>query len=416
MDRELSSSFKKRRLIKTVSLASLTVILVVVAFYIIRANMEPTIERSKINVSVVGKGTVEATLEATGLVVPEYEFLITSPIQAKLEQVFRNSGEAVQAGESILQLNKDATLNDYNKLLDEQAVNHNREEQLGLNLERILNELNTQYTIKQMNIESLETALDHERALLKIGGSTDEKLKQAGLNLEISRLELLQLKRQVKNQEKTILSERKGLGYQISMQQKNIATYGKKLSGAIVQSPAKGIVTWVSNKIGAEVNVGSDLARVADLSSYKVEGKISDAYASQLKKGMEVIVKIEDQDLRGTITNIQPEVDAGMVIFFVSLNKNNHNLLRANLKVELQLVTSVRRNVLRVKNGSVFTGAEQQQIFVVQGDEAVSRTINTGLSNFNYTEILTGLRPGEKVIITELKDLQSFKKVAIKDK
>lgn len=415
MDRELPSSFKKKRIIKMAVLGGLIITSAIISFFTIRAYLQPTVERTAVDFSIAGKGNIEATVTASGLVVPENEFLITSPIHAKIEQVLRHSGEAVNVGESILQLDKQTTLNDYDKLLDEQAVNHNREEQLELTQESTLTELNTQYAIKQMSIQSVETALDHERALLKIGGSTDEKIKQATLNLEIARLELGQLKSKVKNQEKVMQSDKKGLGYQISIQQKNITAYSRKLNAAALRSPAKGIVTWVNSKVGAEVNEGAELARVADLSSYKIEGKIADAYAAQLKTGRQVIVKIEDEELRGTVTTIQPEVEGGMVKFSVSLNQSNHTMLRANLKVDLYLVTSIKHNVLRVKNGSVFTGAEQQQVFVVRGKEAVSRMVSIGLSNFEYTEILSGLMPGDEVVITELKEHQNVQKLVIKD-
>lgn len=377
--------------------------------------MEPTASRAELSLAKVTEGSIEATLNASGQVMPEYEFLITSPIHGKIEQVIRHAGESVQAGQSILQLNKEETLSNYHKMLDEQAANHNREEQLELNLERSVSELNTQYTIKQMHIQGLETALEHERALLKIGGSTDEKVKQANLNLEISQLELQQLKKQIKNQQKLMQSDRKGLGYQISIQQKNIAAYGKKLNEAEVHSPAKGIVTWVNSKIGAEVGEGAELARVADLSSYKIEGKITDVYAGQLKNGTEVIARIEDQELRGVISNIQPEVEGGMVKFFVSLKKNNHPLLRSNLRVELYVVTSIKHKVLRIKNGAAFTGAEQQQVFVMKDGEALARTIKVGISNFESIEVRSGLKAGEEVIISEIKNLNKVKKITIKD-
>ena len=415
MDRELPSSFKKKRLTKNIGLSVLLALGFFAGFLIFRQYMQPTAKRADLSLARVTEGSIEATLTASGQVMPEHEFLITSPIHAKIEQVLRHSGETVQTGQSILQLNKEETLSNYNKMLDEQAANHNREAQLELNLEKSVSELTTQYTIKQMYIQGLETALEHEQTLLKIGGSTEEKVKQAGLNLRISQLELQQLKRQMKNQQKQIRSDRKGLGYQISIQQKSIDAYGKKLSQAAVHSPAKGVITWVNSKIGAEVGEGAELARVADLSSYKIEGKIADTYAGQLKNGTEVIIRIEDQELRGSISNIEPEVDGGMVKFFVLLKQNNHPLLRSNLKVDLYVVTSVKRKVLRIKNGSAFTGAEQQQIFVLKGNEAIARTINVGISNFESIEVLSGLKAGEEVIISDLKDLGNVKKIAIKD-
>jgi HlyD family secretion protein len=415
MDRELSASFKNSRLIKITAIICLLIGCIVSGFLIIRGYLKLSISQNEITVATVDEGMIEVSVNASGIVVPEYEFVITSPVHAKIERVFYHAGEAVKEGESILQLNKDATLDDYTKLLDEQAVNHNREDQLGLELERSLSELKTQYTIKEMNILGLETALDHERALLKIGGSTDEKVKQAGLNLSISKLELLQLKAQMKNQQKMMQSDLKGLGYQMSIQNKNIKAYRNKLSQAEIQSPAKGVVTWVASKIGSAVNEGDELARISDLGSYKIEGKIADSYASQLKRGGRAIIKIDDHELRGTVINIQPEVQEGMVKFYVSPNEPSNPVFRSNLKVDLYLVTAVKPNVLRITNGAVFTGAEQQKIFVIKGNEAFSRMINVGQSNYQYVEIISGLKRGDKVIISDIRELDNVDKVVIKN-
>jgi HlyD family secretion protein len=415
MDRELSKAFRRKRTTTTVVVTSLTLITVVIGFMILRGNLSPSIKRSDIQIETADKGTIEATILASGTVIPQYEFTITSPVHAKIEKVLHSPGELINAGESILVLDKETTFSNYTKMLDEQSVNHNKIGQLKLSLKRSLDELQTQYTIKEINIQSLQTALDHERSLLSIGGSTEERVKQSGLNLQISRLELKQLKNQIDNQQKAMQNDLKSLGFQISIQNKNIAEFNKKLNLADVRSPAKGIITWVNDKIGIEVAEGAELVRIADMSSFKIEGKISDDYATMLKSGRNVIVRINGTDLRGQITNILPEVENGTIKFFVGLNQGNHPILRSNLKAEVFIITAIKDNVVRIKNGQVFNGSDQQKVFVVIGNEAVSRLINVGISNFDKVEIRSGLQPGEQVIITEINDFRNVDKITIKN-
>ncbi|RYE17362.1 MAG: efflux RND transporter periplasmic adaptor subunit, partial [Sphingobacteriales bacterium] len=143
MDRELSSSFKTKRRLKLLTLIGLSVVMVVALIAVGRILLQPTIKRGSFDIVIAQMGTVEETIAASGLVVPEYEYLITSPIHSKIERVLLHAGEAVEAGEPILQLYLGETQNDYNKLLDEQAANHNRAEQLKLNLEGTLTDINT---------------------------------------------------------------------------------------------------------------------------------------------------------------------------------------------------------------------------------------------------------------------------------
>ncbi len=416
MDRELSTEFKRKRRLRLGIVSGVVLVTAVLLFLGLRAVIKPSVDHSKITIETADVGTIEATIPASGVIIPEYEFLITSPINAKIEQVIRHAGDAVTAGEPILKLNKEDTQMSYDKLLDEQEVNRNKISQLRLSLDRALNDLQTQYSIKEMRIQSLGSALEHERSLLRIGGGTEEKVKQAVLNLDIAKMELKQLRNQIVNQEKTMQADLRSLGLQMSIQDKNISESGGRLSRADVRSPAKGVITWISSQIGSEVSEGSEIAKIADLSSFKVEGSISDAYAGQLRPGGWVIVRINDTDLRGRITNIQPAVENGTVKFFAGLEKNNHPLLRSNLKTDIFIVTSVKSNVIRVKNGPAFDGSPQQKIFVINGTEAVQRTVTIGESNFDHIQIQSGLKPGERVIVSDMKDHEHQEKVKINEK
>lgn len=415
MDRELSAEFKRKQKIKVAIVAGLVLIAIVLAFFVFRGFIKPSVNRSKITIAIAEMGTLEATIPATGVVVPENELLITSPINAKIEKVLFRAGDAVKMGESLLQLNRESTQKNYDKLLDAQKVNQNKINQLKLSLERTINDLQTQYAVKEMRIQSLESDLNSEQSLLKIGGGTPEKVKQATVNLNVAKLELKQLKNQISNQEKTMQADLTSLGYEMSIQQKDIQELSNMLNQAEVRSPIKGIIIWINEQIGAEINQGADIVKIADLSSYKVTATVSDSYATYVKVGGSAIVRINEVDIRGVITNVQPAVENGSVKFMVSLNNKNHSLLRSNLKADVFVVSSVKDNVVRIKNGPAFNGSAQQKVFVILDNEAVSRTITIGESNFDYLEIKSGLKAGDRVIVSDMEQFVNQPKVQIND-
>ena len=85
------------------------------------------------------------------------------------------------------------------------------------------------------------------------------------------------------------------------------------------------------------------------------------------------------------------------------------------MKVDVFPVTSALNNVLRVQNGPAFKGGVTQDIFVVQGDKAVKRTVAIGLSNFDYVEIKSNVKPGEIIITTDLGRFKNSKEFSIKN-
>lgn len=414
MDREISAAQQARRRTKIYIIGLITLVAIALGFIQFKNIIQPSVRRNAFRTSIAESGVIEATVPASGIITPEYEFTISSPVNAKIEQVLFNAGEKVLTGQSILRLNKESSLLAFEKLNEEQHVNRNKINQLSLGLQKSLDELKTQYAIKEMKISSLETALSHEQSLLSIGGSTDENVKQARLTLKVAQMELTQIKNQIDNQKAMMQADLKSLGYEINIREKDIKGISDKLKNASISSPGNGVITWVNNKIGAEINEGEELVRIADLRSFKVEASISDTYADEVKAGRTAIVRINKTDLRGNISNVQPAVENGTVKFSISLSNKNSKLLRANLKADVFVITSYKEHAIRVKNGPVFNGSEEQKVFVLEGENAVSRQVKIGESNSDYIEIRSGIKAGESVIISEIQDFIHLKKVKIK--
>jgi HlyD family secretion protein len=129
---------------------------------------------------------------------------------------------------------------------------------------------------------------------------------------------------------------------------------------------------------------------------------------------MPVIIRINDSTLHGTVSNINPSVQNGILSFDVSFDQKNNLLLRPNMKVDLFLVTATKNNVMRVKNGAAFKGGVTQDIFVVVNNKAIRKAVNTGLSNFDYVQLTDGVKPGDVVIISDMKAFQNSSEIKIK--
>jgi HlyD family secretion protein len=199
------------------------------------------------------------------------------------------------------------------------------------------------------------------------------------------------------------------------IQQNNLNELERKLKLANVVATLDGVVTYVNKNIGANVKEGETLAKIADLRSFKVKGAISDNYLGQLHTGMPAIVQFNENQLRSQVVNIYPSVQNGVVSFDVKIDQQNNKQLRPNIKVDVFLVTDARRNVIRVANGPAFKGPQSLEVFVLKGDKAERRKVRTGLANFEYVEILEGLKSGEVVITSDMSDYKNSKELRVKN-
>ncbi|MCX2741175.1 efflux RND transporter periplasmic adaptor subunit [Pontibacter anaerobius] len=415
MDRELSASTKQANRHKRIWQLSIAAGILLAAIFGFRSLLAPGISRSELRTAVVERGPVIATLTASGVVVPEHEQAITSPIQARIEQVVRSVGQQVQPGDQVLLLDRSFTQLAYDKLKDEQQLNQHKSVQMRLQLDKKLNSLESQLAIKRMNVKSLQAQLEDEQYLLKIGGGTQEQVKQAELKLKIAQQELAQLELDIASERKLLKADEQELSYTLAMNGRSLEELERKMKQAEVRATRPGVVTWLKDEIGSSVNAGEVIARLADLSSFRVQASISDAFADQLHVGGEAIARINNStDLKGQIVAIEPAVKNGTVTFYVALDESSHQLLRPSLRVDLFVTTATKSDALRVKNGPYFNSGSLDKVFVLRDDELVQVSARTGVSNTDFVELESGVQPGDVLVISDMKDYEHVQEVRLK--
>jgi HlyD family secretion protein len=415
MDRELTSQEIRRKKNKWIITGIIAVLAFIIGIWLLRISLSTSVDKSSITTSMVETGDVENTISASGEIVPEFEQEITSPINAVIKSTLFDAGTKVEAGQAIMELDKEYTQIELEKLKYELELKKNNITKIKLQLDKSYYDLKANDSIKQLRINSFEAAVQDAKRLYKAGGGTREEVEQAELNLKVALLEKRQLENEISNKQQTMRTDMKESEINAAIQGQNYAELEKKLQHANIVATRSGVITWVNKNIGATVNEGTTLVKIADLSSYKVTGTISDNYASELKTGMTVIVRINDSTLRGAVVAIRPAVQNGIITFDVQMDNRSSKLYRANMKTDIFLVTDAHTNVLRVANGPAFKGGNSQDIFVVKNGIAERRSVNIGMSNFDFVEIKNNVKAGELVITSDLSDFKHLKNITIKE-
>lgn len=415
MDSAISPNILRQRKRKIISWVIVIVIALLGGIWLLRHSLSSTIKRSAITTAVVEKGDVENTIPATGEILPEFEEVITSPINAVIKNVLLDAGTPVKAGQSVLELDKAFTRIELEKLKFQLELKQNNVSRLKLQLDKSFYDLQANDSIKQLRINSLVAAVQDAKRLYKAGGGTREEVEQAELDLKVAQLEKRQLEHEIKNKQMTMLTDMRESEIGAQIQRKDLDELERKLEQADIVANRNGVITWVNKNIGSKINEGESLVKVADLGSYKIVGTISDAFAEQVRTGMPVIARINDSLLKGVVTNIHPSVQNNILSFDVQLDNRNSKLLRPNMKLDIFLVTAVSKATMRAANGPAFKGGATQDIFVVQNGKAIRRTAQIGLSNFDYVELKTEAAPGETIIISDMSQYKHVKEITLKD-
>jgi HlyD family secretion protein len=413
MDKEITQEVTRQNRKKGITIALISIAVLAAAIWLLRLTFKSSVNKSEITTAVVKVGNIENTINATGEVLPEFEEILTSPINASIKNVIMDAGNKVKAGQSILTLDKSAAQNDYDKQKFQLESKQSEIEKLKLDLNKSFFDIQSNNDIKQLHISNLADAVENAKRLYNAGGGTREGIEQAELNLKVAQLEKKQIENEIKNKQQTMQIEIKEAQIAADILDKDLKELQRKLDLANIIATRAGVVTYVNKNIGANVSSGESLARIADLSSFKVQGSISDNSLDQVHAGLPVIVLINDTQLRGHVANVSPSVQNGIISFEIQLDERNDKQLRPNMKVEVYLITATHNHVMMVANGPAFKGPTLQDIFIVNNGKAERRTVHIGLTNFDNVEIMDGVKPGDVVITSDMTAFKNSKEVRI---
>lgn len=415
MDREIPKEVRNKERNKKIIRYSAIGVTAIVVISVLVSLMRTGVQKKDLVLSTVDKGTIEVSVSASGKVAPAFEEIITSPISSRIVEVYRRGGDSVDVGTPILKLDLQSTETEYKKLLDEEQMRRYKLDQLRVNNQTKLSDMAMQIKVSAMKLNRMKVELRNEHYLDSLGAGTTDKVRQAELSYNVAQLEYEQLKQQYNNEKEVAAAELQVQELDFNIFRKNLAEMKRTLDDAQIRSPRKAILTYINNQVGAQVPQGGQLAIISDLSHFKVEGEIADTYGDRVAAGGKAIVKIGTEKLEGVVSSVTPLSKNGVISFSVQLADDNNRRLRSGLKTDVYVMNAVKEDVMRIANASYYVGRGEYELFVMTSeDEIVKRKVQLGDSNFEFAEVVSGLQPGDRVVVSDMSQYKNKTKLKVK--
>jgi HlyD family secretion protein len=141
---------------------------------------------------------------------------------------------------------------------------------------------------------------------------------------------------------------------------------------------------------------------------------VSDFYARFLSAGQPVRIGYSGQALDGTVHLILPEIQDGTLKLLINLAQPDHALLRDKLRVDVNIVTAEKSDVLLLDSGVALNGQGRQALYVIRDGVAQKRTLDLGLSDGAQVEIRSGAQVGERVIVSETTSFKHLERIRVR--
>ena len=266
-----------------------------------------------------------------------------------------------------------------------------------------------------MDLESLQLEAELHTRLRREGLISDEELNRATVDRDKSAIELSQLKAGIEKARESTRTQLKGLELEMGILRKEREDAQRLLERATTNADRDGVLTWVVTEEGTTVQKGDVIARIADLSSFRVEATLSDVHAARLVPGLPVRVKLNDQkELSGRVSTILPTIKDGVMTLRASLDDRSSPRLRSNLRVDVYIVTGWAERVLRLHRGPAINGEGNNDLFVIRGSSAVRTPVQIGMASFDNYEVKEGLSEGDEVIISDMSDFEHLEEIQVR--
>ncbi len=414
MDREIEPQEIRARRNRNVVMVAGGVALAVLAIVGVRWMLQPSVNGNRVRFAEVERGDVEATILCSGTVVPAMEQVIPSPFEARVRRVLEQPGTSLEAGRAVLELDDTEARLGVEQLRDDIELKGNRRREMAEDLDSRLSELVGEQEIQRERLAFLEAKTGQQRELQDLGLTSAFALRQAELEEKVARIELRQLEEKSDRERRATRTRIDGLEIELSQLRRDLVEKESRLERATVRTDRPGVLTWVAEDEGATVSRGEVLARIADLSRFKVEATVSDVHANRITVGMPVRLVIGGEHLAGRVASIPPAIDQGVMTVNIEFEHPESPLLHLNQRIDVHIVTEHRANVLRIAKGPFVNGSGAQEVFVVGGEFADRRQVRIGVAGIESYEVISGLEVGDRVIISNMDDYKHAARLRVR--
>lgn len=376
----------------------------------------PTLDRSTAVIDTVKRGQMLREVRGIGTLVPQLVRFIPAPADGRVEKIPVQAGVVVGYDTVIVELS--------NPQMEQEAM----DAEFQVNAAQADEEsLRTRLESESMTQKSAIAGINSEYSQAKLQLDTDEVLGKQGLVpdllLKISRMRVQELNNRLKVEQQRLTIGGKSVKAQLNAQQSRVQQLRAlaklkrdQVDALKVRAGTSGVLQQVSVQVGQQVTPGFNIARVADPASLKAELKIAETQIKDVKLGQPVAVDTRNGIIQGAVQRIDPAAREGTFIVDVALTGPLPASARPDLSVDGTIELERLDNVLYISRPAFGQGQQTVGLFRLNpdGQEALRTQVMLGRSSVSTIEIISGLKEGDQVIISDTSAMDSYNRIRIR--
>jgi HlyD family secretion protein len=377
----------------------------------------PTVERQTVWIDTVKRGEMQRQVRGSGTLVPIDSAVrfISAQVDGRIEHIPNLPGVTVAPNTMLMEMsNPEVQQNAAEALAQLKAAE--------ADADNLRAQLATQLLNQQSTVTTARSASDQA----DLQAAANKKLAADGLipeiTLKMSLLRAEELRKTASIEQDKYKKAEASAAAQMAAQKSRVenlaAVYDLRkhqVDSLTVRAGLAGVVQEVPVQMGQRVTAGTTLARVARPDQLKAQLRIPETQAKDVRVGQKASVDTRNGLAAGSVSRIAPSVQDGTVLVDVKLEGQLPQGARTDLSVDGTIEIERLENVLYVGRPAYGQAQSKVEMFKLSpdGKEATRVPVMLGRSSVNTIEIVSGLKPGDQVILSDTSAQDGFDRIRL---
>jgi HlyD family secretion protein len=374
------------------------------------------VEKDKLIIETVIKDQFNDYITVTGNVEPITAIFLDAQEGGRVEEKLLEEGAMVKKGDIILKLsNPDLYLNILNSESQlAEKENFLRSTLITMEQERLA--IKRELVTLKYDIERKQRIYEQNESLIKDSLISKEEFIRSKEDLDMAKRSRDLFVERERQDSLFRTANVEIIKTDLVNMRKNLAMVKARVENLNVTAPVDGELGLLTPEIGQSINRGENMGQINVLTSYKVTAQIDEHYIDRVRTGLSATLDRQGNKYNLVVRRVYPEVRNGTFKIDMVFSDTLPDNIRTGQTYYTSLQLGQPKESVLVPIGGFFQETGGQWIFVLDPSEsfATKRDISIGRKNPKYYEVLEGLQPGEKVIISGYETFGKNEKLVFK--
>lgn len=372
-----------------------------------------SVDRDKIIVGEVRQGDFSVQVRGIGTLAPKNIQWLAANVDGHVERINVEAGAEVRKGDVIVTLSnpKLHEMLEESRWEIEAQQKENRAAEMAL--ESQLADVRAEASNAELEYQGAKLKLDAEGKLVGQGIVSRLTYEQSSLTVQQAQRRIASKRERVSKMQANLMSMVDAHIARLNKLQKAHEQIQQQIDDLQVRASIDGVVQEMDLKLGQQVAQGTQVARVAPHGDLIALLDVQEFQVRDIAVGQAVTIDTRSSKVRGKVTRIDPAVINGVVKVEVTFAGALPPEARPDLSVEGVIDVARKPNAMFVDRPSFAQSYSTATLYVLDGDTAVATKVQLGRASTREVEIVKGLKPGDRVVVSDTSAWEGQQRVNI---